>query len=138
MKYNRKEEVWEDVKGYEGYYQVSNIGRVKSLTRKYTKERILKHNIRNGYKAVILCVEGKPKNVSVHRLVATAFIDNSNNYPVINHIDGNRTNNEMCNLEWCTQSHNVTSAIESGAVDYEKRNPMSIDTLNKIKKSWTV
>lgn len=98
------EEIWKDIEGYEGLYQVSNMGRVRSLRRNI----ILKSKIeRNGYERVRLCTNNIPKDYSVHRLVATAFISNPNNYPIVNHKDENRTNNCADNLEWCTQEYNV-------------------------------
>ena len=115
MKYNRKEEVWKDVKGYEGYYQVSNLGNARSLDREVLnqgvvqpiKGRVLKAGIRNGYKSVVFSLNGKVKNHSMHRLVAEAFIDNEYNLPVVNHIDENKLNNAVENLEWCTQNENL-------------------------------
>lgn len=98
------EEIWKDIEGYEGLYQVSNMGRVKSLRRNI----ILKNKIEsNGYERVVLSINNIPKGYSVHRLVATAFISNPNNYPIVNHKDENRTNNCVDNLEWCTQKYNV-------------------------------
>ena len=98
------EEIWKDIEGYEGLYQVSNLGRVKSLRRNI----ILKNKIEsNGYERVVLSTNNNPKDYSVHRLVAIAFIPNPNNYPIVNHKDENRTNNCVDNLEWCTQKYNV-------------------------------
>lgn len=101
---NLENEQWKTISGYENY-QVSNYGRVKSLKGK--EERILKQGTtKNGYRIVGLYKDGKSKWFSVHRLVAMAFIDNSNNYPVVNHIDECRTNNHVENLEWCTVEYN--------------------------------
>lgn len=97
-------EYWKPVVGYEGLYMVSNWGRVKSI--KFGKERILKQNIRRGYYYVGLSKNGIVKNYYVHRLVAEAFIDNTNNYPCINHKDECKTNNNVINLEWCTYKYN--------------------------------
>ena len=117
------QEIWKDIEGYENCYQVSNLGRVRSLTRKVdtfygqriTKGKILKPLITNtGYFRVDLKQHQKDNYVSIHRLVAQAFIPNPNNYPVINHIDGNPTNNDVTNLEWCTQSHNVKYSYTNG------------------------
>lgn len=110
------EEIWKDIKGYEGLYQVSNLGRIKSLQRitvgkKYgihkLKEKILKEGKCGKYNIVILRKNGKNKTLYVHRLVAKTFINNSNNYPEINHKDGNTTNNNKENLEWCNRSYNI-------------------------------
>ena len=103
-----KKEYWKPVVGYEGLYEVSNWGRVKSLNYNHTgKGKILKQNqIMNGYKSVMLCKDGKRKNYLVHRLVAEAFIPNPDNLPQVNHKDENKTNNNVDNLEWCDAKYN--------------------------------
>lgn len=103
-------EKWKDIVGYESYYQISDIGRIK---RKDT-EKILKNNIRNGYEYVTLCVNGQRKKFYVHRLVAIAFIPNPNSYEQVNHKDGNKSNNKASNLEWCTQKENLLHAFRTG------------------------
>jgi len=113
------EEIWKDIKDYEGYYQISNYGRVRSLDRtviviRYDKDyKInLKGSIMNcslnisGYPNVSLHKERKRQVARVHRLVAEAFLDNPNNYETVNHIDSVKTNNRIDNLEWCTASDN--------------------------------
>ena len=110
------EEIWRDVKGYEGLYQVSNLGRVKSLGNSKTrKERILK-NAKNttGYLQVNLCKEAKAKATKIHRLVAQAFIGDIPKGMVINHINGIKTDNRVENLEICTCSHNIKEAFRLG------------------------
>ena len=108
-------EIWKDIKDYEGYYQVSNFGKVKSLNRKIwngkgfyiSKEIILKSGItKKGYLHVVLCNEGKRKTCIIHRIVAKAFLLNSNNLPEIDHLDNDGTNNYLNNLEWVTYSEN--------------------------------
>lgn len=101
-------EIWKDIKGYEGLYQVSNLGRVKSLkVSKIKSERIRKsYQQSSGYISIVLCKNGKAVNHKVHRLVASAFIDNPNNLPEINHKDENKANNKVDNLEWCDSSYN--------------------------------
>ena len=108
MKYrgDRMEE-WRDIEGYEGLYQISNLGRVKSFPRPTTPGGILKINKRkDGYCSVMLCKNGKTKRFSVHRLVAQAFIPNPNNLPIINHKDENPSKNIVDNLEWCDYEYN--------------------------------
>lgn len=103
------EEIFLDVKGYEGLYQVSNLGNVKSLVNNkcVEREKILKPvNIGNGYVRVMLCKNKTNKLYLVHRLVAQAFIENPTNLPCINHIDENKQNNSVENLEWCTHKYN--------------------------------
>ena len=98
-------EVWKDILGYEGHYQVSNLGRVKSI--KFVKEKILKLSRDNdGYLKVCLYKNGEMKTYKVHRLVAKVFISNPNNLPQINHKDEDKTNNSLENLEWCDQKYN--------------------------------
>lgn len=110
-------EVWKDIPSYEGLYQISNLGRVKSLKRKvyagrgkmrWQYERILsdKKTNGNGYKVVNLRKNGKGTNKYIHRLVAETFIENTNNYKCINHKDENKNNNRAENLEWCTYKYN--------------------------------
>lgn len=117
------QEIWKDIKGFEGCYQVSNLGNVRSLTRKVntfngmrtTKGKVLKPLKTNAnYFKVDLKQNQKHNYASIHRLVAKAFIPNTNNYPCINHKDNNPANNRVDNLEWCTQSYNVQYAYKYG------------------------
>lgn len=99
-------EIWKDCKGYEGKYQVSNLGRVWSIgSQKYLKGSYDK----DGYIQVYLTAKnGKTKIEKIHRLVALAFLDNPNNYPQVNHKDKNKQNNCVDNLEWCDIKYNNT------------------------------
>lgn len=109
-------EFWRQVVGYEGLYEVSNFGKVRSLDR-YVKHprgdlrlkgRILKQQIdHNGYLFVSLSKNGKVKMFRIHRLVAQAFIPNPDNLPMVNHKDENPLNNQVFNLEWCTAKYNI-------------------------------
>lgn len=113
-------EIWKDIEGYKNFYQVSNKGRVKALKkwdvnkRDYSnKEHLLNPTDNgNGYLIVGLKKRATRKNYYVHRLVAEAFIKNPNNYPVVNHIDRDKRNNNAENLEWCTQQENVLHSVE--------------------------
>ena len=110
-------EIWKDIVGYEGLYQVSNYGKIKSLVgwnghKYYKREKILKETIEkssnNYYRCKItLKKDKKRKDFKVHQLVAKAFIPNPNNCKCVNHIDNNPLNNNVENLEWCTQEENV-------------------------------
>lgn len=129
------EEVWRDIVGYEGLYQVSNKGQVKSLPRiaersngwKYTvRERILKQQdlkFKGDKKPrkMVHLKSGKSKHFLVHRLVAEAFLPNPYNLPQVNHKDGDPFNNDVDNLEWSTNQENAVHAYENGLMRTEKR-----------------
>jgi hypothetical protein len=108
-------ETWKDIKGFEGKYQVSNLGRVKSLNYNNTnEERVLKlSNDKDGYEIVCLCDKKKVVK-KVHRLVAEAFLPNTDNLNIINHLNGIKTDNKIGNHEWCTSRENNRHAIETG------------------------
>ncbi len=112
------DEVWKDIKGYEGIYQVSDLGNVKRVNT----GRVLKFAETRGYKRLRLSKNGKPKDYQVHRLVAIAFIPNPNNYPQINHKDEVKDNNIVGNLEWCTAKENTNygTNIQRRAEKYSK------------------
>lgn len=113
-----KNEIWRPIAGYEGLYEISSHGRVKSLSRRdargaLRREKFLKPGTTtDGYKQVSLNLDGKARPFLVHRLVASAFLDNPDALPIVNHKNGARTDNRADNLEWCTQLHNVRHSIE--------------------------
>lgn len=118
------QEIWRAVVGYEGSYEVSNLGNVRALPRTitridgieitYDKPHVTIRQNADGYMIVRLSKNGVRKQFNVHRLVAEAFIPNMDNLPEVNHIDANRANNCVDNLEWCTHRDNVRYAIQLG------------------------
>jgi hypothetical protein len=128
-------EEWRDVVGYEGYYQVSNLGRVRSVDRtvrcrgnvfRSGKVRSL-GNGTNGYIVVVLYKDGHSSTRSVHRIVAEAFIPNPKNLPVIDHINGDKHDNRVDNLRWATQAQNIQYSIDNKTFDIDKRKRILID-----------
>jgi uncharacterized protein YerC len=108
-------EIWKTVPLYENRYEVSNFGRIKSLKKPHrTYEKILKPVFQNGYYAIDLGNGINIKRFLLHRIVCSAFNDNLENKPQVNHKDGNKLNNSLDNLEWCTRSENQLHAIETG------------------------
>ena len=139
------EEHWKPIIGFEGLYEISNLGRVKSLSR-YVKskanskmkipERILKTGKNKcGYALVVLMKNNKRHNKLVHRLVAEAFINNPENYAVVNHIDGNKQNNNVSNLEWCSTSYNVKHAYLTG-LNKKIKAVIQLDLTGKIIRKY--
>jgi len=146
-----KEEIWKDIEGFEGYYQVSNKGNVRSLDRivnykngrvaKYKGKEVAINSRSNGYLKVNLYIHHTMKNLSVHRLVANSFIKNTERYPAINHKDENKTNNIVENLEWCTNKYNSNYGTAISRTTYKNSTPVlgkHLETGEKIKlKSMT-
>ena len=157
-------EIWKDIKGYEGLYQISNYGRVKSLEKDYTTklrgktivihkaENILKLlKINSGYLTILLHKNGISKRFFVHRIVAEAFILNPQNLPQVNHKDENKINNKVENLEWCDQYYNINygnartkmSISKTKKPNYKIRKPIvgtskktnEVVTFNSIKEA---
>lgn len=142
------EEVWKNAVGLPGY-QISNLGRFKSLDREIQnkmgvmrtyKGRILRHSItRKGYLLASASFNNKQVGCGVHRVVAKAFIENPDNYPQVNHLDGNKKNNNVENLEWCNNSQNCLHAHATGLRNSEhikKRRKLTFAQAELIRELW--
>lgn len=128
-------EIWVDIKEYEGLYQISNLGKVKSLKRKTTNQhckenKILKNNFdKDGYLQVRLSKNGKAKTKRVHQLVAEAFIPNPNNFNSINHKNEIKNDNRVENLEWCSVAYNNAYGSRCKAIN-------QYDLDNNYVRTW--
>lgn len=144
-----KNEIWKPINGYDGMYEISNLGNVKSLARAYTrvykkqnkinevcmKEKLLTPFIgKRGYVTVDLSKDKQRTHKYIHQLIAVAFIPNPNNYTVINHKDGRKLNNSIDNLEWCTDKMNKQHASDMGLLKMKPVNQYSLD--GEFIKRW--
>ena len=127
-------EIWQDIEGYEGYYQVSNKGRVKSLRRNIFLKPSIQERGNHKRSSVKLCVNKKNGTARIHRLVAKAFIPNPLGYRTVNHKDGNSLKNNVENLEWCSQKQNVQHAIKTGL---RKTHKFDKETLSRLYEEKT-
>lgn len=136
-------ELWKDIDGYEGLYQVSNLGNVRSLKWRRTKTIknlcLKRHN--KGYLQVGLTKDNVSKMYLVHRLVAQAFMENPNNYECINHKDENKQNNIVENLEWCTKAYNNQYSRKKHCFSKRRgkeisKNILQLDLENRVIKIW--
>lgn len=119
-------EIWKDIKGYEGRYQISNLGRVKSMARKNVKnDKILvPQKLKIGYFAYNLLIKSVHKIFYVHRLIAEHFIENPNNYPLVRHLNDIKEDNSISNLAWGTFLDNTNDKRNNGMGNAKERNPM--------------
>lgn len=133
-------EIWKDIKGYEGYYEVSNFGNVRRLN---SIKNLSKINNGKNYLSVSLSVNGIVKRLYIHRLVADTFIENLQKKEEVNHIDGNRENNSLINLEWVTRSENHFHRYKvlnqkgvnfgkKGELNWKSKKVAKLDLLNNI------
>ena len=131
------EEIWKDVEGYEGLYQVSNLGRVKSLSKNWCHKKeiiLIPRKINSGYVFTTLFKNGKSKNITIHRLVAKAFIPNPLKKEQVNHINGIKTDNRIENLEWCTREENkIHALITKGELIKSGGRNGNLKTAKKVK-----
>ncbi len=138
-------ENWATVYGFDGYYQVSDLGRVRSVdrvvrcktcARRYKGKILTPRVITDNYFQVVLAKKGKRSQLTIHRLVATSFVPNPSRKPQVNHIDGNKQNNKSSNLEWCTQLENNIHARANGlypSVDGENNPRAKLSTSQVIE-----
>ena len=133
-----EKEVWKTIKEYPNY-MISNLGNIKSINyHRMGKEQLLKQNVNGrGYKYINISNKNKYVNLLIHREVAKAFLSNDNNYTDINHKDGNKLNNNVNNLEWCTRSENILHAYKNNLKNkpvgntYRKRCQLAIEYIKK-------
>jgi len=144
---NLKNEIWKDIKNFEGLYQVSNLGRVRSLNKfvrhsnhfMKLKGSILKlqTDCQTHYKKIRLCKEGKYTHYAIHRLVAQTFIPNPDNLPQVNHKDENKSNNCVDNLEWCDSNYNNNYGTKNRRVALKLSKPiLQYDLNGNFIKEW--
>lgn len=130
---SKTDEIWKPIKDYEGLYEISNCGNIRSLSKivnvsnqynakstRIVKARNLKPIYNGMYYVVGLSKKSKIKQFFIHRLVAEAFIENNNNYNCVNHINGNKKDNRVENLEWCTKEYNTSVAWKDGLIKISK------------------
>ena len=137
-------EVWKDIECYEGLYQVSNLGNVRSLDRIVKRKgqgdlplkgkEVKQYLGKTGYDVVTLCKDCKLKQHKVHRLVAKSFIENPDNLPQVNHIDENKRNNKVDNLEWCSNFYNSNFGTRSKRISTNKKGIHAGGNADALKK----
>ena len=135
-------EKWKDIKGYEGYYKISNYGNVKSIDRIVTyssgKKVFYKSKKRKAsiseYRMIVLCKNRRCKGFKISRLVAEHFLNKKNGKNIVNHIDGNKHNDNVNNLEWCTYSENTLHAFNNNL--NKKKNEVSGVFFEKRRNKW--
>ena len=130
------QEIWKDVVGFEDRFQVSNLGNMYS---KKNKKQLVQGISKTGYKVLSTKIGGRNgiyKCFKVHRLVAQAFILNPENKPFVNHIDGNKLNNSVDNLEWVTGSENTLHAVKTNLIDYTRIRSLTEEDVNFIREHY--
>ena len=146
-----KNKIWKDIPGYEGLYQVNNLGEVKSLKRyvnhsvvglkRVVNEKIKKPVMADRYLQIKLHRDGVGKHFLLHRIVANAFVPNPNGKQQVNHKDGNKLNNKYTNLEWCTSFENMLHAVDTGLMkkrygENSRNHKLTENDVIKIRQLW--
>lgn len=132
-------EIWKSISGYEGLYEVSNLGQVKALARTHRNghrhpQKMMSQSITRGYPKVDLSdTEGKRRSIPVHRLVCAAFYSNPEGKKCVNHIDGDKQNNHVDNLEWATHSENELHAYRTGLKFSSDKHKKAVAQSNKLR-----
>lgn len=140
---NNKQESWKNIKGYETFYKISSLGRVKSLAKTITRkdgevknlsEKIIKPFLtKKGYKQIVLTKEGTKKKHYIHRLVAQAFIPNPNNLPEVNHINEDKLDNDVVNLEWLSRIDNMRhGTVQARRAEKAKKTVEVLDSAGTV------
>ena len=129
-------EIWKPIKGYEGGYEISNLGRIKSLKGGHKILKQFKQN--SGYDLIDISKKGEGFTITVHRLVAKHFIQNPDNKPCVNHINGDKCDNSVDNLEWCTHKENYDHAVSSNLVKIsgDRRAKLSFEIAEDISDEY--
>lgn len=134
--------MWKDIVGYENHYQVNELGQIRTLKNSSIRKAgtILKPQTskKNGYVYQMLYNEGKQKLLRLHRVVATAFLPNPDNLPQVNHKNGDKTDNRVENLEWCTQEENMLHAFRTGLEKPSDKQKRAIAETNKAKRKAVI
>lgn len=138
------QEIWKDIPGYEGYYQASDLGRIRSVSRKLCNGKGKRGKIItaipdcNGYYRIFLYKDRKKQRYMVHRLIAYSFIDNPSGYTMINHKDEDKSNNSVSNLEWCDCKYNINygSRTKRASGDNTKNSKLTSEIIKKIRKQY--
>lgn len=126
-------EEWKDINGYNGIYQVSNLGNVRNAKR---DKILLQDTTKGGYKRVTLYKDGKSKHFQVHRLVAFSFLPNPVNFPCVNHKDENPSNNNVDNLEWCTYSYNINYGTRNTQLSQNAKKVCQMDFYGNVLATY--
>ena len=123
--------IWKPILGYEGLYEINNVGEVKTIKTNIIRKQMIS---KRGYFCVTLCKNGKHQNKNIHRLIMEAFVPNPENKPCVDHIDGNRLNNSLENLRWCTSNENNNNPNTKGKGWKTKKEDLVYTAVSTFRK----